>query len=112
MTVKNHRANMSRQKERVAFDVKDLVAGAEALLRSTAAYTGEEIEGARVKLQSQLQSVQEEAREWNQLTKDRCGEVADIADEYVHDHPWGLLGIVAALGVVAGLCLGNERHQR
>ncbi len=112
MSVKNHRANMSRQKERVAFDVKDLVAGAEALLRSTAAYTGEEIEGARVKLQSQLQSVQDEAREWSQLTKDQCGEFADIADEYVHDHPWRLLGIVAALGLVTGLCLGKEKPRR
>ncbi|TCT10163.1 DUF883 family protein [Paralcaligenes ureilyticus] len=112
MSVKNHRANMSRQKERVAFDVKDLMAGAEALLRSTAAYTGEEIEDARVKLQSQLQSAQEQAGQWNQLAKDRYREASDIADEYVHDHPWGLLGIVAALGVAAGLCLGSEKCRR
>jgi ElaB/YqjD/DUF883 family membrane-anchored ribosome-binding protein len=112
MSMKNHRANMSRQKERVAFDVKDLVAGAEALLRSTAAYTGEEVEDARVKLQSQLQSAQEQAGQWKQVAKDRYREASDVTDEYVHDHPWGLLGIVAALGVAAGLCLGSDKRRR
>lgn len=112
MSMKNHRADINRQRERVAFDVKDLVAGAEALLRSTAAYTGEEIEDARVKLQSELQSAREQAGQWNQLAKDRYRKVSDATDEYVHDHPWGLLGIVAALGVAAGLCLGNEKYRR
>jgi len=112
MNGEEHRANISRRKNRVVFDWQDLVTDAEALLRSTAAYTGEEIEDARARLKRQLDSVRGHAGHWNRQAMDSCRAVSGAADEYVHDHPWKLLGVVAVLGVMAGLCVGNDKRRQ
>ncbi|UHL64829.1 DUF883 domain-containing protein [Paralcaligenes sp. KSB-10] len=109
MSAEQHRININRQKERVVFDMKDLIAGTEALLRSTASYTGAEIEQARASLKEQLELAQQQASQWNQLAKDRYRDASDATDEYVHDHIWGLLGAAAVAGLVIGVCLGSDK---
>ena len=96
MNAEQDRAEMDRQKERVAFDMSELVAGTEALLRATASYTGAEIEVARERLRAQLDSAKEQAQRWNGLA---------------HEHPWRMLAVAGAVGVVVGHCLlGNKRR--
>lgn len=111
MTAERDRAEMDRQKERVAFDMKELMAGTEALLRSTASYTGAEVEEARERLRAQLQSAKEQGQRWNGMAREKAQHAGYVADEYAHEHPWRLLAVAAAVGVIAGHCLlGNKRH--
>lgn len=112
MNIESHKADITKQKERVAFDIKDLIEGTEALLRSTASYTGAEIENARASLRSQLESAKQESGRWRSVATARVTEASARADDYAHENPWKLLGIAAIVGLVAGHCLtgGKKRY--
>lgn len=112
MSVNKHRTAMRRQASRAVFDMNDLVSATEALLRSTASYTGAEIEEARAKLAGQLGSIQDEASRWNQRARDQCREIIDTTDEYVQEHPWSMVGVAAIVGLIAGLWVSSDRCRR
>jgi ElaB/YqjD/DUF883 family membrane-anchored ribosome-binding protein len=95
-------------------DVGELVASAEDLLRSTASYSGAEIEAARIKLKGQLDSVRERAGLAGYSFTRGVRQVSQATDGYVRDHTWSTVGAAAAVGVLAGICLmstprGNGR---
>lgn len=112
MSTDEHRANMAAQKERVAFDLRDLLAGTEELLRSTASYTGAEIEEARDRLKRQLESAQSYAEAWNNVAAEKFRRACETTDDRVRANPWGFLGAALAAGMIIGHCLrgGRERH--
>ena len=35
---------------------------------------------------------------------------ADATDQFVHENPWPSIGVVAAIGVVVGILIGNSRR--
>jgi ElaB/YqjD/DUF883 family membrane-anchored ribosome-binding protein len=111
MIAEQYRADMDKQKERVAFDMKELIAAIEDLLKSTASYTGAEVESARARLTQQLEVAKEDAVRWNALAREKVRYVSEATDEYAHAHPWRLLGVAAAAGVIVGHCLlGSGRR--
>ncbi len=101
-------------RERAEQSFHDLVAGAEELLRSTASYTGDEMDSARTKLKRQLASARSTAREWEDVARVRTARAARVADDYVHENTWTSLGVVAVAGLVVGCiaacaCLNGRR---
>src|SRR5690625_3112853 len=50
----DERRAVREDRERLAYDFKEMLSSAEALLKSTAKYTGAEVEEARARLQDQL----------------------------------------------------------
>jgi len=105
MTAEQYRADMDRQKDRVAFDMKELIAAIEELLTSTASYTGAEIEAARARLTQQLEIAKDDALRWKSLAREKVRHASECTDEYAHTHPWRLVGVAAAAGVIVGHCL-------
>jgi ElaB/YqjD/DUF883 family membrane-anchored ribosome-binding protein len=105
MTAEQYRADMDRQKDRVAFDMKELIAAIEELLKSTASYTGAEIEAARARLTEQLEIAKDDALRWKSLAREKVRHASECTDEYAHEHPWRLVGVAAAAGVIVGHCL-------
>jgi ElaB/YqjD/DUF883 family membrane-anchored ribosome-binding protein len=111
MSPDQHRMNIYRQKERVVFDLKDLIAGSEELLRSTASYTGAEVDAARTKLQAQLGMARNAAGDWNQAAVEQYRRVSAATTGFVHDRPWSLVGAALVAGVVLGYCLQGEKPR-
>lgn len=111
MIMDKHRADMRKQKERVAYDTRELIASTEALLRSTASYTGAEIEAARENLRLQLEAAKEQTGRLNRVAAEKIGKASTIADEYAHNNPWRLLGAAAVVGAIAGFCLTGSRRR-
>jgi ElaB/YqjD/DUF883 family membrane-anchored ribosome-binding protein len=103
---------MSRQADRAAYDLRDLMSATEALLRSTASYTGAEIDDARAKLARQLKAMGSDAGRWNRRAREQYREMAGATDEYVHQHPWGMVGLAIGLGLIVGVGMGACRHRR
>lgn len=113
MFSRNHR-NIDKHRDRLEQSFKDLVAGAEDLLRSTADDSEEAMHGARHRLKRRLAEARGTAREWEDLALARTGRAARAADEYVHDHAWKSLGVVAVAGIaigclIAAACLSDRR---
>jgi ElaB/YqjD/DUF883 family membrane-anchored ribosome-binding protein len=112
MNSNSHSAELLANKEKVAASLRDLMAGTEELLRSTASYTGEEVERARDRLKTQLENARSMAGTWESTAAERYRYVADATDEYVHENAWKSIGMAAVVGLLLGACLssGNDRR--
>ncbi|ALM82075.1 YqjD family protein [Bordetella sp. N] len=111
MRTNSHSAEIAANKDKVAASFRELVAGTEDLLRSTASYTGEEVEGARKRLRRQLDAAKGVAGEWEQTAADRYRRASAVTDEYVHENAWKSIGLAALVGLLVGACLtsGDRR---
>jgi ElaB/YqjD/DUF883 family membrane-anchored ribosome-binding protein len=105
MTRKHQRAEMALHRERVSDSFQELLAGTEDLLRSTASYTGSEVEAARARLRRQLDEARESAGQWEGVARERARRASAYADEYVHEHAWKSVGVAALVGALLGCCL-------
>lgn len=99
-----NKTNFDDNRSRLEQSFKELVSSAEGLLRSSADYSQDEMDGARGRLKRQLATARDAARDWESLAVARGGQAARAADEYVHDNTWKSLGIVAVAGIAIG-CL-------
>lgn len=87
---------MNAPTEKLAGDVRVLIADVQELLKAAAAQQGETVAAARVRVQAALAEARETA-----VTRAR--HAAQATDRYVHDHPWQSAGVSA--GVAAGVAL-------
>lgn len=105
MNIDARNGDLAQHKERVAASLRDLAAGTEDLLKSTAAYSGGEIEAARGRLKRQLETARLTAREWEASALDKARRVSAATDGYVHENAWKSVGVAALAGVLLGCCL-------
>ncbi|KAG0739437.1 hypothetical protein G6F24_017333 [Rhizopus arrhizus] len=110
MNRKHQRAEMALHRDRVNDSFHELLAGTEALLRSTASYTGSEIESARARLKQQLADARDQAGDWEGAARERARRATAYADEYVHEHAWKSVGVAALVGALLGCLVASGRR--
>lgn len=94
--------------DQLVADLKTVVEDAEALLRATSALTGEKIQEVRARAEESLRQAKVRLGEVEEEALRRAREIADAADEYVHENPWQSVGIAAGIGLVVGLLLARR----
>jgi len=92
--------------QQLAKDVKAVVDDAEALLRSTAEHTGEEVRQLRESLQRRLKEARASLVAAEERVVANVKEAAAVTDRYVRDNPWQAVGISAGIGAGIGFLLG------
>ena len=92
-------------KERLAGDLKNLVADAEELLKATASQAGDKIGVARQKIEQSLIEGKKALADAEKSLVAKSKEAAEIADDYVRENPWSAVGIAAGIGLVLGLLI-------
>ncbi|MGC3964335.1 MAG: DUF883 family protein [Rhodocyclaceae bacterium] len=95
-------------KRRVSKNFKELISSAEELVRAAGAYSGEGVAAARSQLQVQLDVLKAQAAEVESTARDKCRQVSQNADAYVHDNPWNAVGLAAAFGFVVGILVSRR----
>jgi len=95
-------------KEKLAGDLRNLVADAEELLKATASQAGEKIGVARQKIEQSLIEGKKALADAEKNLVQKSKEAADLADDYVRDNPWGAVGIAAGVGLVLGLLIRGK----
>lgn len=95
-------------KDKLAQDLKIVIADAEELLRATASQAGEKVAAAREKFQDTLRRAKVRLAEAEDVMIDRTKQAARATDEYVHEHPWRAVGIAAGVGLIIGLLIGRR----
>jgi ElaB/YqjD/DUF883 family membrane-anchored ribosome-binding protein len=95
-------------KERIAHDIKAVIADAEDLLRATASQAGDQISAARERIQDSLYRAKVKLAEAEGAVMDSTREMARATDDYVHDHPWRAVGIAAGVGLIVGLLISRR----
>jgi len=95
-------------KDKLAQDLKIVVADLEEMLRATASQAGEKAAAWREKAQETVQRWKVKLAEAEDDLIDKSKQAARVTDEYVHDHPWRAVGIAAGVGFVIGLLVGRR----
>ena len=95
-------------REKLATDLRVVIADAEELLRATAGQMGEKAVVARERIQESLRVAKDKLAQAEEAVIDRTKAAARATDDYVHDHPWGAVGIAAAVGLVIGMLISRR----
>jgi len=95
-------------KEKLAQDLKIVIADAEDLLRATASQAGEKVSAAREKIQDSLRQAKVKLVEIEDILIDKGKQAARATDEYVHDNPWRAVGIAAGVGLIIGMLISRR----
>ncbi|OWT67928.1 MULTISPECIES: YqjD family protein [unclassified Achromobacter] len=111
MRTNSYSAEIAANKDKVAASFRELVAGTEDLLRSTASYTGEEVERSRKRLRQQLEVARGVAGEWEQTAAERARRASEVTDQYVHENAWKSIGVAALVGLLVGACLSSSDRR-
>ncbi|MDX3907264.1 MAG: DUF883 family protein [Pigmentiphaga sp.] len=101
--MRTYSSGWSESRDKAADQVRGLIEDAEALLRSTAGYSSEELQAVRSRLRETLERAGGRYRDAQQSAVASYREATAKTDAYVHDNPWRAVGIAAAVGVVIGL---------
>jgi ElaB/YqjD/DUF883 family membrane-anchored ribosome-binding protein len=96
------------QREKIVDDFATVLTDAEALLKASAAETGEKARDLRSQVEAKLLSAKLRLQEMQGQSVDKAKAAARATDDYVHDHPWQAIGIAAAIGMVAGLLINRR----
>ncbi len=102
---------MSTQKSDTAQLMEDLrvvVEDAEALLKATAGQAGETVDKARQRAEESVKVARERLGEFEGEVRVRAREAARTTDRYVHENPWGAIGMAAGIGFILGLLSGRR----
>lgn len=94
--------------DQLVADLKTVMEDAEALLKATSTLTGEKIQEVRARAEESLRQAKVRLTEVEEEAMRRAREIADAADEYVHENPWQSVGIAAGIGLVLGLLLARR----
>jgi ElaB/YqjD/DUF883 family membrane-anchored ribosome-binding protein len=95
-------------REPLASEMKAIIADAEELLKATASATGERIHAARERAEASLKSARDRLANLDDAALAQVKEVAKSADDYVHEHPWGAVGIAAVAGLLLGVLISRR----
>ena len=95
-------------REKLASDLRVVIADAEELLRATAGQMGEKAVVARERIQESLRVAKDKLARAEEVVIDKTKAAARATDDYVHDHPWGAVGIAAAVGLVVGMLISRR----
>jgi len=95
-------------RDQLVIDLKEVIAGADELLKATSGEAGERIRAARSKAEETLRAARERLANVDDAVMEQAKEAARSADEYVHEHPWGAVGIAAVAGVLLGVLISRR----
>ncbi len=94
--------------EKLASDLRTVIADAEELLRATANQAGDKVAAARARVQDSLDSAKLKLSILSEEAADQARAAVRATDDYVHDNPWQAVGIAAFAGLVLGMLISRK----
>jgi ElaB/YqjD/DUF883 family membrane-anchored ribosome-binding protein len=95
-------------KEKLATDLKTVIADAEELLSLTSSQTGDKVAELRLRMGDNLRAARHKLEDAEAAIRDKAREAARATDDYVHENPWRSIGVAAGAGLVIGLLIGRR----
>ena len=109
MSMKTGNSAYDVSKEKLASDMRAVVADAEELLKATADQAGEKAASLRERAKANLAVAKARLEEAEHAMLERTKIAAKATDEYVHDKPWQAVGVAAGVGLLLGMLIGRSR---
>jgi ElaB/YqjD/DUF883 family membrane-anchored ribosome-binding protein len=87
---------------RLASDIKTVIADGENVFKAVANVSGTGLAAAREKLDNTLSHAGKAIADASRPAIDQAKRSAAVADDYVRDNPWQLIGVAAVAGALIG----------
>jgi ElaB/YqjD/DUF883 family membrane-anchored ribosome-binding protein len=100
--------NIESSRDKLVDEFSSVLTEAEDMLKRAANETGDKAKDLRAQVEAKLLAAKLQLQELQGLAADRAKEAARATDDYVHDHPWQVVGIAAGIGFVAGLLMNRR----
>jgi ElaB/YqjD/DUF883 family membrane-anchored ribosome-binding protein len=94
--------------DKLVEDLHAVIRDAEALLKATAAQTGEKIQEARARAQETVRQAKDRLADIEEDALQRARALAEDAEVFVRERPWQAIGVAAGIGLVLGLLIGRR----
>lgn len=95
-------------KEKLAADFRMVMDDIDALVKATSNQAEGEVQTLRSRIRDRLDTVKDRAAGVQEEAVLRAKEAARVTDDFVHDHPWEIVGAAAALGLAIGVLIGRR----
>jgi len=95
-------------REKLAADLRAVIADAEELLHLTSSQTGDKVTELRARMVENLRTARHKLEDAEAAVRERAREAARVTDDYVHDNPWKAIGIAAGAGLLVGMLIGRR----
>ena len=102
--------NVGTARAQLVEDFQRIVSDGEALLRAMASVPGDKASAIKASVEERLALSKERLRELQGAAVERTTAAARVADEYVHQNAWPLIGVAAVAGVIVGLAIAADRR--
>jgi ElaB/YqjD/DUF883 family membrane-anchored ribosome-binding protein len=99
---------MNLSRESLLDDFSAMLTEAEDLLKRAGNETGERAKDLRAQVEAKLLSAKLRLQELEGDAMDHAKAAARVTDDYVHDNPWGAIGVAAAAGFLVGLMINRR----
>jgi ElaB/YqjD/DUF883 family membrane-anchored ribosome-binding protein len=98
-------------KDRLVRDLGAVVADIDELTKAMAENASEAIVAARERIAGSLRTAQDNLQDSRRHVMHQAKRIANSADGYVQDNVWKLMGIAAAVGILAGALLSHRSES-
>jgi ElaB/YqjD/DUF883 family membrane-anchored ribosome-binding protein len=95
-------------REKLAKDLKTVIAETEELLKATAGQAGDKVDSVRARVEETLGAAKGRLEELEEAAMENLKAGVKATDAYVHENPWPAIGIAAGVGLIAGWILGRK----
>jgi ElaB/YqjD/DUF883 family membrane-anchored ribosome-binding protein len=99
---------MNLSRESLLDDFSAMLTEAEDLLKRAGNETGERAKDLRAQVEAKLLSAKLRLQELEGDAMDHAKAAARVTDDFVHDNPWGAIGVAAAAGFLVGLMINRR----
>lgn len=89
-------------------DAKVVLEDVEALLAQAASATGEHATELRARANDALRRAKSHLADAQYAVSSNAKAAARVTDDWVHDHPWGAIGIAAGASFLLGLLVSRR----
>ncbi|MGD9834656.1 MAG: YqjD family protein [Piscinibacter sp.] len=95
-------------KERLNADFAKVMEDIDALVNATATKAEGEATALRARIRDRLGEATDTLSNAQRAAVARAKDAAKATDEYVHEHPWQMVGAAAAVGLAIGVLIGRR----
>lgn len=89
-------------------DAKVVLEDVEALLDEAAGATGERAQALRARASEALGRAKQRLQDAQAAVATNTRAAARATDDFVHEHPWGAVGVAAGVGFLVGLLVSRR----
>ncbi len=93
-------------RDQLVADMRAVIEDAEELLRTTAGEAGDRAGAARARVEEKIRTAREHLADSDLVSHAR--ETTQAVDDYVHENPWGVVGIAVVAGLLVGVLISRR----